>query len=246
MRCQEVICNAIDLYGSVNYYQTHSMNGDIQASKLRFDLSFIDEVDKYIEIYKKQGKVPTVEGFARRIGTDEQSVYAWANKKKKDEQGNITDELARPKFHAAIKRLEESSAHLQEKKDSALNPQQELFCQLYARSREFFGNAVQSYCAAYGIDANDKNANHGARSSAYRLLTNADILKRVDQLLGDLTEEQVDQELAFVIRQNYELPSKVAAIREWNKVKGRIIEKIDHTTKGKELPTPIYNGKSAE
>ena len=219
----------------------------MDSQKVKFDLSFTPEVDKYIEIYKKQGKVPTVAGFANRIGTDEASIYAWADKKKKDENGNITDEYARPNFRDAIKRLEQASKQAEEKKEekrSQLNEKQELFCQLYSKNRETFGNGTMAYATAYGIDPENKDSIASARSSASTLLTNPNILERVNELLGDITDEEVDQELAFVIRQNYELPSKVAAIREWNKVKGRIIDKIDHTTKGKALPTPIYGGKS--
>ena len=226
--------------------RTGTMPDTQQPQSVKFDLSFTPEVERYIEIYKKQGKIPSLEGFASRIGTDVESVLAWANKKKKDEQGNLTEQLARPHFYAAITKLQQIEKELTEKKESELNPKQELFCQLYATSREHFANGGLAYATAYGIDITDKKAYDGARTSASILLTNLKILERVDQLLGDLTDEIVDQELAYVIRQRDELPSKVAAIREYNKLKSRIIEKIDHTTKGKEMPTPIYGGKSTE
>lgn len=222
---------------------------DGQKPQVKFDLSFTPEVDKYIEIYKKQGKVPTVAGFANRIGTDEQSIYAWADKKKKDENGNLTDEYARPNFRDAIKRLEEASKQAEEKKEeqnSELNEKQELFCQLYASDREFFANGTESYIEAYGIDTSRPGAYNSARSSASRLLTDVNILKRINEILegGNLNDSFVDKQLEFVITQNADFSSKIAAIREYNKLKTRIIDRIDHTTKGKEMPTPIYGGKS--
>lgn len=220
-------------------------NGDTQQSPsvaqqdIKFSSSFTPEIDTYIIECQKNSTKPTVKGFATRIGTDVHSLWAWAGKKKKDDQGNITDQLARPNFNAALMKLYE----LEKKKDKIiLNPRQELFCQLYAKSREHFGNAWQSYVAAYEIDPENKDQYNNARASASMLLANPNILQRVNELLGDLTEKEVDQELAYVVRQNYELPSKIAAIREFNKLKGRVTERIDHTTKGKELPQPIMGG----
>lgn len=219
-----------------------------QLPPVKFQLSFTQEVDTYIQRSRKELKDVSVGGFAKFIGTDEKSIWAWATKNKKDENGVTTSELARPSFFAAIKGLEklekEDKVKLikEEMKEERLNPKQELFCQLYAKSRESFGNGALSYANAYGIDIANKPSYDTARTSASTLLTNPNILLRIKTLLGDITDQEVDEELAFVIRQSYELPSKVAAIREWNKLKSRITEKMDHTTNGKDLPTPIYNG----
>lgn len=209
------------------------------SPEVKFNLSFTDDVDKYIKECQDNKIKPTVKGFATRLGTDLFSINAWANKKKKDDKGNQSEELARPKFNAAIKKL-----HELEKIDEKLklNLKQEMFCKLYATNRELFGNATQSYCVAYGIDSGNKEACRIAASSAFNLLINTDIQKRINELLQAITDEMIDQELAYVALQRFELPSKVAAIREFNKLKGRITEKIDHTTKGKELPTPILGG----
>jgi len=62
------------------------------------------------------------------------------------------------------------------------------------------------------------------------LLTNDSILKRVDELLDIYINDQVvDKELAFVIIQKAELSSKVSAIKEYNQVKGRIKQRMEHT-----------------
>jgi hypothetical protein len=210
---------------------------------IKFDKAFTPEVDIYIEYCQRNNIPPTIKGFAERIKTDEKSIWAWATKNRKDEQGNTTSELARPNFFASIKRLEKLEKESQPK-EQELTPKQELFCKLYASDKEFFANGVQSYIVAYGIDTNKPGAYNSARSSAYDLLTNLHILKRIDELLEveSLNDSAVDKELAFVIIQKADLGSKVAAIREYNKLKARIIEKMDLTTKGKELPQPIMGG----
>ena len=114
-----------------------------------------------------------------------------------------------------------------------LNPKQQLFCELYATNRDMFGNGVECYGEAYGLDLTIPNKYAAARTGAYRLLTNSDVLVRIQELLdlGPLSDAVVDRELAFVIAQNAELPSKVAAIREYNKLKGRITDKMEHLGK---------------
>lgn len=109
------------------------------------------------------------------------------------------------------------------KLNGGLNPQQELFCQLYASNREFFGNGMQSYLEAYDLDSSKWKS---AKANAHRLLTKDYILKRIDELLEIYINDQVvDKELGFVILQKADLGSKVAAIREYNKLKNRVSDK---------------------
>jgi len=103
-----------------------------------------------------------------------------------------------------------------------LNPNQELFCKLYASDREFFGNGVESYLEAYNLPQEKYNT---ARTNASKLLTKSNILARIDELLSiTLNNEVADKELAFVVLQKADLSSKVAAIREYNRVKKRVDE----------------------
>lgn len=199
---------------------------------IRFSLEFTPEIAKYIQ----ESKNPTVYGFARRIKVNEATVWAWANKKLKDKDGNLTDKLARPSFRAALVELEELS---KQRREDALNPKQEMFCRLYATNRVYFANATLSYAAAYELNIEDKKVYNTASMAGSRLMGNDKILKRINELLGAITNEEVDQELAYVIKQNDELSSKVAAIREWNKVKGRIVDKIDATSDGKPIAQVI-------
>lgn len=112
------------------------------------------------------------------------------------------------------------------------NPNHEMFCQLYASNKEFFGNGVASYVEAYHINLQKKGAYNSARANASILLTNHSILDRIREIMDiEINDLMVDKELAFVIKQDAEFSSKVAAIREYNQLKGRIIKKIEHSGK---------------
>lgn len=119
------------------------------------------------------------------------------------------------------------------KKDK-LNPKQEKFCQVYATDREFFGNGVESYMEAYGVDKSKKNWYKVAQSSASRLLSNAIICERINELLENtgLNDEFVDKQLRFLLTQHADFNAKAQAIREYNKLKQRITEKTDVTSGG--------------
>ncbi len=109
-----------------------------------------------------------------------------------------------------------------------LTEKQEQFCQMYV-CKEFFANGVESYAEAYNIDLTEPGQYNVAKSNAWRLLTNADILKRINELLdlSGLTDEFVDKQLLLVITQNADMGSKVGAIREYNKLKKRITDKLE-------------------
>ena len=117
-----------------------------------------------------------------------------------------------------------------------------MFCQLYASDKEFFGNGVESYIEAYDLDVTEnKGVYSGARASASKLLTNTNILKRINELLelGILNDTFVDKQLAFLIGQNADLPTKRAAITEYNKLKSRITEKLESINKNMNITINI-------
>lgn len=113
-------------------------------------------------------------------------------------------------------------------KRKRLNPQQELFCQYYAGSREFYANGVASYIEAYNINTSIPGAYNSAKSNAYKLLTKDYILDRINEILGDLimNDEFVDKQLGFLMTQNAELSVKLNALKEYNKLKQRITDKV--------------------
>jgi len=113
----------------------------------------------------------------------------------------------------------------EQKKKKKLNPQQELFCQLYATDREFFGNGVESYLKAYGLKRKQYDS---AKVLASGLLTNINILDRVNELMDiALNDIVVDKELAFTIKQKDNLSAKVSAIKEYNQLKQRTANKLE-------------------
>lgn len=111
------------------------------------------------------------------------------------------------------------------KKRTSLNPQQELFCHLFARDNAFIGNASRAYAEAYQLS---KKQYGSAIRSASRLLTCVDIRKRINEILDECLENSVvDRELAKMILQNENLNAKVAAIKEYNRLRDRAADRLE-------------------
>jgi hypothetical protein len=125
--------------------------------------------------------------------------------------------------------------------EKELNAKRELFCRHYAQGEGTFGNATLSYAAAYDIDLQfinktdrwgnqvqqpvDLGRYNVCSVNGSRLLRDAKVKKRVQELrLELLNDEFVDAELVNVIQQNEERGPKVAAIREFNKLRMRIVD----------------------
>lgn len=110
---------------------------------------------------------------------------------------------------------------------SKLTPRQERFCILYASDSEFFGNGVQSYIEAYGVDTSKKNWYATARVGASENLTKPNILERINEIFEahGLNDTFVDKQLEKLIIQDADFKVKLGAIQEYNKMKGRIIDK---------------------
>lgn len=109
---------------------------------------------------------------------------------------------------------------------------QKKFCKTYV-SREFFANGVQSYIEAFNIDISKPGAYNSARARACYLLTDVNILAYINELLdlSGLNDAFVDKQMTLLITQNADFGSKLGAIREYNKLKARITEKIEHSVK---------------
>lgn len=129
-----------------------------------------------------------------------------------------------------------------------LNPKREMFCRLFASEEEFFGNGVRAYIQAYGIDPSKPGAYNGARTNAHKLLTNTNILARINQLLEGavLNDAFVDKQIAMLIAQNADFGSKIAAIKEYNALKQRITKKlvIDDQRETKEKIKGFLDGQT--
>lgn len=147
-----------------------------------------------------------------------------------------------------------------EKIGKKLTPKQELFCRFYTQNDFMFGNATASYAEAYGfkLDSLSKVASSKIENedgtemiiedSPYdkvyntccvngsRLLRNANIDARIVTLLNELmTDEMVDAEIVKVMKQKDDYGAKLSAIREYNKLKQRVIDKKDITSGGKPI-----------
>ena len=107
-----------------------------------------------------------------------------------------------------------------------LTEKQILFCKYFV-SKDFFGSGVESYAEAYNIDLSTPKGYNTAKVNASKLLTNTNILSRINEELSDsgLNDNFVDKQLLFAITQNADISSKVKAISEYNKLKSRITNK---------------------
>lgn len=115
------------------------------------------------------------------------------------------------------------------KTEQWLNQEQEAFCQCYTMSdRELFGNGVQSYIEIYKPNTTVKNWYKTACVRASQLLSNIKVIKRINELLEDwwFNDTNVDKELSFLISQHSELSTKLWAIKEYNRLKARVVDKL--------------------
>lgn len=136
-----------------------------------------------------------------------------------------------------------------------LKPQHELFCQLYIKNEALFGNATLCYAEAYNykldtlshketrddednlIEASEYDRAYNVCSvQGHALLRMPKLQDRINRLLNEMLKDDiVDAQLAKVILQDRKLDSKVAAIREYNKIRQRITEKVDLTSGGEKV-----------
>lgn len=144
-----------------------------------------------------------------------------------------------------------------------LNVRQDLFCHFYVQNNDLRGNATWCYAAAYNYNLDAAPRDNAVWEedaegnkvkilvpSSYskienicgvegnRLLRSPKIQDRINELYRSLLRDDViDTELSKLINQNEDRGAKMAAIREANKLKGRIIDKKMLTdAEGKAIP----------
>ncbi|HEY1757943.1 MAG TPA: hypothetical protein VGG72_21415 [Bryobacteraceae bacterium] len=140
-------------------------------------------------------------------------------------------------------------------KPAPLKPQHEQFCQLYVKNEELFGNATLCYAEAYHykleslshketrdddgnlIEASEYDRAYNVCSvQGHALLRTPKLQDRIYRLLNEMLKDDiVDAQLAKVILQDDKLEPKIAAIREYNKIRQRITEKVDLTSGGERV-----------
>jgi len=135
-----------------------------------------------------------------------------------------------------------------EKKEDDLMLRQEKFCQLYATDVEFFGNGVETYLEVYDIDRNKPNWYKTACSAASRLLSNVKVIDRISEILEEqgLNDAFVDKQLKFLLTQYADFGAKLGAIREYNKLKQRIVDRTDITSQGDKLGVIVLPQKNVD
>jgi hypothetical protein len=138
--------------------------------------------------------------------------------------------------------------------ETDLNLNREAFCQYYTKNQTLFGNATLSYAEAYKYKLDEMShepqfvavkgkkkkqmvpseydkAYQVCATEGARLLKIPEVQERITALLNELLRDDiVDSQLAKIITQDDDLQSKVRAINEYNKVRGRIIDKTRDVT----------------
>lgn len=149
-------------------------------------------------------------------------------------------------------------------KENPLSIQEELFCHYFVINDDLRGNATWAYAEAFEYKLNDlpdddmvwesydeetgkgrgkivvpstkaKAINVCAVQASY-LLRKTKIQDRKIQLLNSLMrDDYVDSRLVHWIQDDKEPSASIAAIREYNKLKQRVVEKVDLTSKGEAI-----------
>ena len=109
-----------------------------------------------------------------------------------------------------------------------LTIRQKRFCQLYATDIDFMGNGAQAYLEVYDVDTSQPGWYKTACACASRLLSNAKVYNYINDLLesNGLNDQFVDKQLLYLIQQHDDKWNKLGAIKEYNKLKQRITDKI--------------------
>lgn len=102
-----------------------------------------------------------------------------------------------------------------ETQTNKLTPKQKIFCKYYTQDKSLYGNGLKSYAKAYNLDLTKKQDVDTAKANAHRLLTNAYILRYIDELLESegLNDLVVDKELLFLIKQKANFHIKFNSIK---------------------------------
>jgi phage terminase small subunit len=105
--------------------------------------------------------------------------------------------------------------------DKVLNLEQMRFVEFYtALGSDTYGNATQSYLKAYNCSYVT------AKSNSAQIIKKPHIIEAINMQLEiqGLNDVTVDRELFSTILQNKDLSSKMAGIREYNKLRKRVVD----------------------
>lgn len=110
-----------------------------------------------------------------------------------------------------------------------LTHEQEMFCQYFTAPTEFHGNGMQSYAAAYNKDLSNQKEYNTAKACAWALLQNPKIMRRINALIDNagFNDMNADKQLLFMMNQFSDFGNKLGAIKEYNKLKNRITDRLE-------------------
>ncbi len=140
-----------------------------------------------------------------------------------------------------MKKIKKQKAKLQ---DKGMNAMHELFCRAYTgyTDPDCFNNKTKSFIYANHLEKEHaelltnsqayisgakeklKRFENNCASQAVHLFRNVKIRDKINELFDSMFDDtrHADRELAYLIKQKKDLPSKVQAIREYNRMKDRI------------------------
>lgn len=123
-----------------------------------------------------------------------------------------------------------------------LNIRQKAFCEYYLFGGEhngkkfYIANATVSYAKAYEKDLSDKDQYNSCSVEGFNLLRNNKIKPFMREHLesSGYNDEAIDARLIQIVFKGKDVDS-VSAMREYNKLKQRITDKVDITSKGEKV-----------
>lgn len=110
--------------------------------------------------------------------------------------------------------------------ESKLNQQQQRFCIEYVRG-DNMGNGTRTYANVYDYELQENY--NTCREGAKRLLQQNKVIQYIDLLIykAGFNADSVDLHLSYLIHQQADFGTKLGAIKEYNKLQGRITDKME-------------------
>jgi hypothetical protein len=105
------------------------------------------------------------------------------------------------------------------------------FCMLYTTDLDHMGNGLRSYITAYGLQGTTDVAKlASAQTCSSRLLRNVMVLDCINKLRTiKMTHDIADSKLAALINQEDDENIQLGALKEYNRLHGRVTDKLKVT-----------------
>lgn len=121
-----------------------------------------------------------------------------------------------------------------------LTPRQMAFIEHYCW--DMLGNWVQSYLEVYDINTSKPWWYKTACAASSRLLSNVKVYNKINEMLEEswLNDNFIDKQLLFLASQQSDLTQKLWAIKEYNKLKQRITDKLKDVSDSDQAKAELY------